>query len=116
MIGCFQRIAWRQCRIVSNFGLVTKYKGGRAEADGGGGFGAGEAFFEGVEGFGNEFAEALAGGLGEDALLALERGGEGGGGSHPDVDGGAMDVGEPRGFGDGGSGYDVLDYGELGQR
>ena len=51
-----------------------------------------------------------------DTTLALERGGEGGGGSHPDVDGGAMDVGEPRGFGDGGSGYDVLDYGELGQR
>jgi hypothetical protein len=102
--------------LCRNFGLVTKDKGGRAEADGGGGSGPVRHSSRAFEGFGNEFAEALAGGLGEDALVALERGGEGGGGSHPDVDGGAMDVGEPRGFGDGGSGYDVLDYGELGQR
>ena len=101
---------------MSNFGLVTKDKGGGAEADGGGGFGSGEAFFEGVEGFSDEFAEAVAGGFGDDALITRERGGEGGGGSHPDVDGGAVDASEARCFRYGSSGYDVLDYAELGRR
>ncbi len=88
-------------------------EGGGTEARGGRGLHTVETFFECVEGFDGEFAEAVFEGVGNDSAVAVESGGEGGRLLEPGVDGGAVDASAEGGFSDGGSADDLLDDGEL---
>ncbi len=103
------RVVGRDFGKVSSFverAAVEDVDGG-AEADGGGGLGAGEGFFEGVEGFDAELSEAVGRGFGEEGPVMVEGFAEGFRFLEPEVNGGAVDLGLSGGAGDGAAGGEV---------